>query len=219
MVVKLKKKIRNLKIGLLGTRKSLLADVLDKRKILFCHIDRIASIDSSFDIIFASGIYSLIEDGYLKLPAYGIRGFHETSLPGGRGNSPIQWTIENKRTNLTITAFKFVKGMDTGDYIYQYNISVSNSDTLVELEEKRKAGIQECFAAIIDEMEHGCLVLRKQTGGVSISPKRTPSDSELDVNKTLIELWDKIRVCDNEKFPAFFRVNNKKIILKYEVGN
>tara|TARA_B100001964_G_C13851425_1_gene430363 strand:+ start:17 stop:250 length:234 start_codon:yes stop_codon:yes gene_type:complete len=59
MVVKLKKKIRNLKIGLLGTRKSLLADVLDKRKILFCHIDRIASIDSSFDIIFASGIYSL----------------------------------------------------------------------------------------------------------------------------------------------------------------
>ena len=89
----------------------------------------------------------------------------------------------------------------------------------MELEKKREMGIQKCFSAIIDEMGEGYIVIREQTGKASISHKRTPANSELDVNKTLIELWDKIRICDNEKFPAFFRINNKKITIKYKVEN
>ena len=219
MIIKLKKDIKNLKIGLLGTRRTILAEVLVNRNIKFVEIEQTSDLNTSYDVVFASGVYSLIKEKYLNHPTYGIIGFHETPLPEGRGNAPIQWTIENKRSNLTITAIKFVKEMDAGDYVYQYNVPISISDTLVELEEKRKTGIQKCFTAIIDEMEKGYLVVREQTGGPSISPKRAPHDSELDVNKTLIELWDKIRVCDNEKFPAFFRINNKKIILKYEVEN
>ena len=217
MVIKLKNDIKNLKIGLFGTRRIILAEILVNRNIKFLEIEQASDLNTSYDVVFASGVYSLIKEKYLNHPTYGIIGFHETPLPEGRGNAPIQWTIENKRSNLTITAIKFVKEMDAGDYVYQYNVPISISDTLVELEEKRKTGIQKCFTAIIDEMEKGYLVIREQTGSVSISTKRTPPDSELDVNKTLIELWDKIRVCDNEKFPAFFRINNKKIIIKYEV--
>ncbi len=47
--------------------------------------------------------------------------------------------------------------------------------------------------------------------------KRTPEDSELDGNKTLFDLWNHIRICDNNRYPAYFIYNNKKIILKYEV--
>jgi len=219
VVIKLKNDIKNLKIGLFGTRRIILAEILVNRNIKFLEIEQASDLNTSYDVVFASGVYSLIKEKYLNHPTFGIIGFHETPLPEGRGNAPIQWTIENKRSNLTITAIKFVKEMDAGDYVYQYNVPISISDTLVELEEKRKTGIQKCFTAIIDEMEKGYLVIREQTGSVSISPKRTPPDSELDVNKTLIELWDKIRVCDNEKFPAFFRINNKKIIIKYEVEN
>jgi len=217
MIIKLDKNIKDLKIGLFGTRKSLLADELDRRKIKYHVVKNIADIDKSFDFIFASGVYSIINNEYLKIPAYGIIGFHETPLPEGRGNAPIQWTIENKRINLTISAFKFIKEMDAGEIIYQYNIALSSTDTLSDLEKKRKMGIQKCFSSIIDEMDEGYIVTRQQTGRISTSPKRAPSDSELDVNKTLIELWDKIRVCDNEKFPAFFRIHKKKIILKYEI--
>ena len=126
MVINLKKGIEDLKIGLFGTRKSLLADELDKQKIKYYEVNNITSIDNSFDFIFASGVYSIIKNEYLKIPVYGIIGFHETPLPEGRGNAPIQWTIENKRINLTITAFKLIKEMDAGDIIYQYNISLSN---------------------------------------------------------------------------------------------
>lgn len=217
MIIKLKNDIKKLKIGLFGARSKILAEVLVNKNIKFVQIEQVSDLNTSFDIVFASGVYSLIKEKYLSYPTYGIIGFHETPLPEGRGNAPIQWTIENKRINLTTTAFKFVNEMDAGAYIYQYNIPISISDTLVELEEKREEGIQKCFSAIIDEMEKGYLVMREQTGSVSINAKRIPSDSELDINKTLIELWDKIRICDNEKFPAFFRINKKKIILKYEV--
>jgi len=217
VIIKLKNDIKKLKIGLFGARSKILAEVLVNKNIKFVQIEQVSDLNTSFDIVFASGVYSLIKEKYLSYPTYGIIGFHETPLPEGRGNAPIQWTIENKRINLTTTAFKFVNEMDAGAYIYQYNIPISISDTLVELEEKREEGIQKCFSAIIDEMEKGYLVMREQTGSVSINAKRIPSDSELDINKTLIELWDKIRICDNEKFPAFFRINKKKIILKYEV--
>ena len=219
MIIKLHKDFTKLKIGLLGSRKFILAEALTNKNIGYVEIENISDLDTSYDVVFASGVYSLIKEEYLNYPTYGIIGFHETPLPEGRGNAPIQWTIENKRPNLTITAIKFVKEMDAGDYVYQYNISINDSDTLVELEKIRQEGIQKCFSAIIDEMEKGYLVVREQTGGPSISPKRTPHDSELDVNKTLIDLWDKIRICDNDKFPAFFWVNKKKIILKYEVEN
>ena len=34
--------------------------------------------------------------------------------------------------------------------------------------------------------------------------KRSPKDSEIDVNKRISEQFDLIRVCDPDRFPAFF---------------
>ena len=59
--------------------------------------------------------------------------------------------------------------------------------------------------------------MRTQTGQDSISQRRTPEDSELEPNEAFLNLWDKIRVCDNNKFPAFFKLKGKKIIIKYKV--
>jgi hypothetical protein len=39
------------------------------------------------------------------------------------------------------------------------------------------------------------------------------------MNKPLKDLWDDIRVCDNEKFPAYFIVEGKIIYLKYKVAD
>jgi methionyl-tRNA formyltransferase len=143
--------------------------------------------------------------------------FHETPLPEGKGNSPIQWTVFNKRPNLTVTAFKATEGMDAGAILYQYNIPISSLDTLEILDNKRNIGIKKCFEGILEELKQGFIVLRTQTGQDSISAKRTPDDSELDPDEILLSLWDQIRVCDNNNFPAFFKLEGKKIILRYEV--
>ena len=217
MLIKLEKGVEDLKIGIIGSRKELLKEVLIQKNINYVVVEHINDIDDTFDIVFGTGIYQLIKEPYLSLPAYGIVFFHETPLPEGKGNSPIQWTVFNKRPNLTVTAFKATEGMDAGAILYQYNIPLSSSDTLEILDKKRSLGIKKSFSEILEELKQGYIVLRAQTGQDSISQRRTPDDSELDPNETLLNLWDKIRVCDNNKFPAFFHLNGKRIIIRYIV--
>jgi len=217
MIIKLKKGVEDLKVGIIGSRKELLKEVLVQENINYVVVEQINDIDDTFDIIFGTGIYQLIKEPYLSLPAYGMVFFHETPLPEGKGNSPIQWTVFNKRPNLTVTAFKATEGMDAGAILYQYNIPISSLDTLEILDNKRNIGIKKCFSEILEELKQGYIVLRTQTGQDSISQRRTPEDSELEPNEALLNLWDKIRVCDNNKFPAFFKLNGKKIIIRYKV--
>ena len=44
--------------------------------------------------------------------------------------------------------------------------------------------------------------------------KRTPSDSCLDINKSINEQFNLLRVVDNERYPAFFKKNNIKYVVK-----
>ncbi|WP_252365672.1 hypothetical protein [Campylobacter jejuni] len=51
-------------------------------------------------------------------------------------------------------------------------------------------------------------------GKESFYPKRSPKDSELDINKSLNEQFNLLRIASNEDFPAFFYKDGKKFILK-----
>lgn len=48
-------------------------------------------------------------------------------------------------------------------------------------------------------------------GKESFYPKRSPKDSELDINKSLNEQFNLLRIASNEDFPAFFYKDGKKI--------
>ena len=43
---------------------------------------------------------------------------------------------------------------------------------------------------------------------------RTPKDSEIDPDKSLNDLYDYIRACDPEDYPAFFYVKKEKVFVK-----
>ena len=179
----------------------------------------VEDINNTYDLIIESGLYSIIHKDKLSLPKYGIIGFHETALPEGIGHAPIHWSVLNNKVNLTITLYKLNEKVDSGDIIYQYNVGISNTDTLDILEEKRKLGIIQCFKCFMKEFEKGYFVYREQSGQATYYKKRVPNDSLLDCTKSLINLWDKIRICDNDKYPAYFIYEGKKIILRYEVTN
>ena len=57
---------------------------------------------------------------------------------------------------------------------------------------------------------------QSQKGKSTFYKKRNPEDSELDINKSLIENFNLLRTVDNKKYPAFFRYKNNKYILKIE---
>ncbi len=209
----------DMRIGILGERRELLANVLDARDIPYVELTRAENIDESLDIVFGTGVYTMVDNDLLSRPALGVVFFHETPLPEGKGNAPIQWTVKNGRPNLTVTAFLATAAKDAGDIVYQLNVPLAESDGYDVLESKRQMGVQQCLRCILDEMEQGCLVARPQTGADSVNPRRSPEDSILDPSRSLADLWPDIRVCDNERFPAFFHADGRKIILRYEVAD
>lgn len=228
-IILVNKAFNLLKVGLLGFRQNLLEQSLKNNGINYVSLTKAEEITEDLDFVFATGVYYIIKEPYLSAPKHGILCFHETPIPEGAGHCPIAWTVLSGRQNMTITLFKMAEEFDTGEIAYQYNIPFDKLDTYDILEKKREQGIRMCFDEFLNELSTGSFVLRKQTGNRSYSARRSPKDSELDINKTIKEQWDNFRICDNTNFPAYFIISepvrsgnygvyhNIKVTLKYEV--
>ena len=53
-----------------------------------------------------------------------------------------------------------------------------------------------------------------QSGEETFYSRRGEKENELDVNKTIAEQFNLLRIVDNERYPAHFYLNGKKYILK-----
>ena len=55
-----------------------------------------------------------------------------------------------------------------------------------------------------------------QHGKSSYYNKRGPSDSEIDIEKSILENFNLLRTVDNKRYPAFFCLQGKKYKLQIE---
>jgi methionyl-tRNA formyltransferase len=216
MIQRIDENIKDLKIGLMGFRKDCFIHALKNHNLTYHIIKDLSDIDESFHFVVESGVYDIIPEEYLSKPKYGIIGIHETPIPEGKGHAPLQWAVLNGRKNITVSLYKLAKKVDAGQIIYQHNMEINDIDTYRELEINRLAGISICFDKFLEELKEGVMVLREQSGFESYHQKRSPKDSEIS---SLVPFWDRIRICDNEKYPAHFYIGNSKVILRYEVEN
>lgn len=217
MTVRIDRPLEALRLAVLGERRQLIAGELTRLGVVSESLEDPAAIAAHHDLVFASGLYRILPQEALERSRYGVVMFHETPLPEGRGFAPLQWTIENARPNLTVTAFLADAGTDSGPIVCQHHEAVAPADGLGELEEKRARGIRACLGVIVAELRLGVLVSRPQSGAASLSPRRTPADSRLDITRPLIDLWQQIRIADNDRFPAFFIHEGRRVTLRYRI--
>ena len=55
---------------------------------------------------------------------------------------------------------------------------------------------------------------KKQVGKSNFNKKRVIKDNELDVNKSIKDQFNHLRINNNEHYPSFFYLKKKKFILK-----
>jgi methionyl-tRNA formyltransferase len=133
---------------------------------------------------------------------------HESDLPEGRGMSPLTWQILEGKNTITCTLLEASEGIDEGDIYEQFILNYNGSELNTEL--KHKQGNATIELVLNFMKKYPINIRRKQTGKPSYYPKRTPLDSELDPKKSIAEQFNLLRVCDNERYPAFFSLNGKK---------
>lgn len=173
-------------------------------------------INNSYDIVFILSYHRLIDREFLLQHKHNIV-IHESDLPLGKGWAPLFWQILEGKNEIVFTMFEAADGVDNGDVYMKKTLQLNGTELNEELRKKRAdLTIQMCqeFIKQYDTFKQP----KPQTGSESFYPKRTAQDSELDINKTIKEQFNLLRIVDNDSYPAFFELDGHRYRLAIELG-
>ncbi len=140
---------------------------------------------------------------------------HASDLPKGRGWSPHIWQILEGKSTIVVTLLEAEDAVDSGAVWAKKSFDLEGHELWDEINERLFAvELQlmdiavECFSTVKP--------VTQEKLEPSYYPKRRPEDSRIDLNRSVAEQFELLRVCDPERFPAFFeyRGHKYKIILQ-----
>ena len=137
---------------------------------------------------------------------------HASDLPNGRGWSPYIWEIINGETEITISLLEAEDKVDSGDIWKKIRVNIPKTALYDEINQLIFDAEVELMNFAISHFSNITPVKQPDIGS-SYWSKRSPKDSEIDINKSLVRQFDLIRVCDPDRFPAFFYKDGKRFTL------
>lgn len=163
------------------------------------------------DILLILGCTTILREDILERNRYNFV-VHESALPLGRGWSPVSWQILEGKNLIPITLFIANRQVDAGDIVLTDTIVLDGTELLPEI--KQKQG-QKTVDIVMELFSRWPTIQNlPQFGKSSYYKKRTRKDDKLDVNKTISENFNLLRIADNEEHPAWFELNGIEYILK-----
>jgi len=138
---------------------------------------------------------------------------HESDLPSGKGWSPLTWQILEGKNEIPVTLFEAAESVDSGEIYAKEYIKLNGSELLPEIKDQQ--GII-TIKLILFFLENFPMEGKKQVGDTTFYDRRKPEDSKLDINKSIAHQFNLLRVCDNERYPAYFSYKGSeyKIIIE-----
>lgn len=141
---------------------------------------------------------------------------HESALPKGKGWSPLTWQVLEGKNKIPISLFEASVKVDSGDIYFTDFIELDGTELVSNLRKKQAQKTFDLILRFVSNYPKAASL--KQSGSETFYKKRSPSDSQLDVNKTIAEQFNLLRVVDNERYPAFFIHKGRKYIIKIYDG-
>ena len=165
------------------------------------------------DICFLLSCSNIVEKSYLELNNNNIV-VHASDLPKGKGFAPLQWQILKGENDIPITLFEAVEAVDAGPYYIKSIIHYNGTELYDELRQILGEKIIEMCIEFVDRYNE--LKPIEQKGEESFYRRRTFKDDEIDIEKSIKELFNHFRIADNERFPLFFNYQGNKYIINIE---
>ncbi|ODT77419.1 MAG: UDP-glucuronic acid dehydrogenase [Pelagibacterium sp. SCN 64-44] len=141
---------------------------------------------------------------------------HASDLPRGRGWSPHIWTIVEGGRQIVVSLLEAEDKVDSGAIWAKLTLDIPPHFLADEI----NAALFDAELNLMDRaLElYGTNPGTPQAGDVEPSyyRQRTPEDSRLDPDKSITEQFDLIRVCDPQRFPAFFELHGHRYKLTLE---
>lgn len=180
--------------------------------------NHVSHIQDRGDILFLVSYPQIVNGTLRKLFSHTLV-LHASDLPEGRGWSPHVWDVISGRDSLTVSLISAEDAVDTGAIWNQKTIDLKGYELFDEINHL-------VFQAEIDLMSWFC----GNVGNVQPRPqdsdrketyrrRRCLEDSRIDPTKSIKEQFNLLRVCDPDRYPAYFELYGKKfklIIERYE---
>jgi methionyl-tRNA formyltransferase len=141
---------------------------------------------------------------------------HASDLPRGRGWSPHIWQLIEGTDEITLSLLEAEDKVDSGRIWKKLKFPVPKHALWDEI----NSHLFDAELALIDfavsEFEQISPTVQDLTIEPSYYPRRTSADSQIDPSQSIASQFDRIRVCDPNRFPAFFELQGKKYKLILE---
>lgn len=178
-----------------------------------CKLYRKHNDVASGDICFMLGCTKIVKDEVLKKNRFNLV-IHESDLPKGKGFAPVAWQIIEGMDSIPVCLIEAGSNVDSGDIWLKDVIKLDGTELCNEWRAKQgEISIKLALKFVANFLE---LKNQKQEGAPSFYARRTPNDSELDIDKSINEQFSLLRTVDNVNYPAFFYRNGIKYKLLIE---
>lgn len=141
---------------------------------------------------------------------------HASDLPHGRGWSPHIWQLIEGADEITLSLLEAEDKVDSGRIWKKLKFPVPKHALWDEINAHIFDAEIELINFALSEFEQICPTAQDLTIEPSYYPRRTPADSKVDPSQSIASQFDRIRVCDPNRFPAFFELHGKKYKLILE---
>jgi len=137
---------------------------------------------------------------------------HPSKLPHDKGFAPIQHQILKNKNKIYISLIKAEKEVDAGPIYFQDYFYLNGTELSDEIRKIQGSEYLKIIKKFL--IKYPNVKSKKQIGNSNFNKRRYPKDSQLNINKTIKEQFNHLRINDNELYPSFFFYKNKKYILK-----
>jgi len=141
---------------------------------------------------------------------------HASNLPRGRGWSPHVWKIIEGVDHITLSLLEAEDRVDSGKIWKQIKIPVPKHSLWDELNQL----IFDAEMKLIDFAVSRIEEVQPQEQNTEVEPsyyrKRTKDDSQINPYESIASQFDLLRVCDPQRFPAFFDLHGHRYKLILE---
>ena len=138
---------------------------------------------------------------------------HPSALPQGRGWSPQVWTVLEGSDRICVTLLEAADKVDAGAIWAQCELHLDGHELWDEIADRIADAERELMDFAIANT--ATVTPREQDHSrATYYRRRTPADSELDITRSIADQFDLLRVCDPNRYPAFFEFRGHRYAVR-----
>jgi len=139
---------------------------------------------------------ALVPREALGIPRHGWVNLHFSLLPAWRGAAPVQHAVWHGDDVTGATTFLLEEGLDTGPVLGVVTETIRPTDTSGDLLARLADGGSGLLVATMDALDSGIMAAARQPAdGVSLAPKISVEDAEVDWSQPAIRVDRQVRAC------------------------